>query len=922
MSESAPYGIGIDLGTTNCAVAYVDRRRGGRVELFAVAQLVAPGELDRRALLPSCIYFPTPHEDLFGAARAPGGRRADVVGELARRQGSRVAGRLVLSSKSWLSHERVDRTAAILPWQGAPDCPRISPVAAATRLLEHIRDAWDEVMATGDARAAFTAQPVVITVPASFDQVARSLTLEAARAAGIASPQLIEEPQAALYAWIGAHADELGQRLAPGASVLVVDVGGGTTDLTVVTVEGSEGDLVLRRVAVSEHLLLGGDNVDVAIARLVLPRLEAAGGALEARDWPLLQLLCREAKETLLQPEAPERTSVVLPGRGSRLLGGARMASLEREEVVQLVLEGFLPRVPLEQARPERSRAGLQELGLPYAADPAITRHIGGFLQRHAPEGERVLAPTAVLFNGGMVKQEIVRARILDAIEDWTGQRPVELVSAGYDLAVARGAAYYGMVRRGEGIRIRGGIERAYYVGVDVGKPRPAALCVAPRGLEAGQTVEVPLEVRLKTNMPVAFPLYASTSRDDRPGELVAAPRLEGEDADMHELPPLVTMLRTKRRRASRAREIPVEVTARLSELGVLELGLHATDGSGRRWALEQTVRLATVGDDEQRAQRCDPEALERALAAVHEAFDAPPGPASPLRSLGARLEEIFAAAREAWPVGVCRALFDRLLPLAELRERSPEHEARWLNLVGLCIRPGYGALLDEHRIAGLWRVVLSGLRHPEAAACRIEWWILLRRAAGGLGRGQQEQVLGKLQGALFGRGRRREHAQELAEMWRLAASLERLARGTKVRLGERLLETIEAGRGSARWSEWSLGRLGERTPVFGPLNEVVPPETVERWIERLLRHRDRHPVEGDALVRTRFALVQMARRTGDPARDVSEPVRERVLRWLEAHGASEAQRLPVEQIVPPAAPEQRLRFGDSLPTGLRLAPT
>jgi molecular chaperone DnaK (HSP70) len=927
-ANASRYIIGVDLGTTNCALAYVDRQGGrasGRVQLFEIAQLVAPADVGRQQLLPSCIYFPGDHERLTGDAAVPGGARADVVGALAQRQGSRVAGRLVVSAKSWLSHDRVDRQAEILPWQGADDAPRISPVQAATRLLEHMRDAWDAEMAAGDPQKAFTAQEVIITVPASFDAVARSLTVSAAKAAGLSRPVLIEEPQAALYAWIGVHAGELADRLPAGSTVLVVDVGGGTTDLTVVTVESPDAggaDVQLRRVAVSDHLLLGGDNVDVAIARMAVPRIEAGGATLEARDWPLLQMLCREVKEHLLADDAPESAKVVLPGRGRRLVGGARAAGVTRAEVERLVLDGFLPVMPLAEARPRRSRAGLQELGLPYAADPAITKHIGAFLRRHAPEGSEALAPSAVLFNGGMVKQPVVRARILDAVEGWIGRRPEELVSAGFDLAVARGAAYYGMVRRGRGIRIRGGVERCYYVGVDVGADRPAALCLVPRGLEAGSDATVPLEVKLQTNTPVAFPLDASTSRDDAPGALVTELETEGDDADMHELPPLVTMLKTKKRRASKAREVPVEVTASLSELGVLELGLHATDGSDRRWELEQTVRFAAAetADEGVGAGGVDEGLVHRAAALLAEAFSSAAGPEGPLKALGGALEELFGAPREAWSLALCRAFFDKVLEQREERARSPQHEARLLNLLGMCLRPGYGALLDEHRIAEVWRLFLGGLSHPDAAACRLEWWIMLRRSAGGLGRGQQEHVLGKIQGPLLGRGRGRGHGQELAEMWRLAASLERLARGTKKRLGTRLLELIEGGDAPERWGEWALGRLGDRRPLFGPLNEVLKPTVAGMWLERLMRHRSRKRVKGPALSRTRFAMVQMARMTGDPARDVSAKVREDVIAWLAQSGADAAELRPLREVVPAAAPEQRLLFGDSLPTGLRLA--
>jgi len=439
------YVIGIDLGTTNSALAYVDRRSGRGatvIRTFEVPQLVAPGEVRARPLLPSCVYIPGEHELPASATALPfGERQGFVVGEFARLQGGRVPGRLVASSKSWLCYGRVDRRAPILPWDAPPDVPRISPIEAAARLLAHFRDAWDSLIGQGEPEKAFLAQEVIVTVPASFDAVARQLTLEAAREAGIEHALLIEEPQAALYAFIAASGGRLEERLPAGSVVLVIDVGGGTTDLTLVSVRAATPDdaeerLVFERTAVSDHLLLGGDNMDLALARYLAPRLEGGDGEPELgpSEWGMLRHACREAKESLLAEQAPERTRITLPGSGTRLVGGARSAELTRADVLTLVLEGFFPKVDLEDTTPRRSRAGLHELGLPFVADPAVTRHLGAFLRQHAPRGPEgagggapVARPTAVLFNGAVMTNRLVRERVVDTIEGWTGLRPIEL---------------------------------------------------------------------------------------------------------------------------------------------------------------------------------------------------------------------------------------------------------------------------------------------------------------------------------------------------------------------------------------------------------------------------------------------------------------------------------------------------------------
>ena len=581
--------VGIDLGTTNCALGYVDGEAPGPVQTLAVPQLVGPGEVAPRATLPSFLLLPTEHE-VAPAAMAlpwePGAR--DAVGTFAQARGAELPHRLVASAKSWLSSGNVDRTAAILPWRGADrDLPeggeRVSPVAASARYLAHLRQAWD--LAHPDAPLAD--QDVLITVPASFDAVARELTVVAAREAGLPKITLLEEPQAAFYAWLASTGDAWRQKLVPGDVVLVCDIGGGTTDFTLIEITDDGGALALERVAVGDHILLGGDNMDLALAATSERALGEQGKKLDAVQARGLVHACRRAKEELLGPAAPDKVPVALVGRGSKLIGGTVRFDLERDASRALLIDGFFPRVPAE-ARPTRRRAGgLRELGLAYAADPAVTKHLAEFLDRHDS------APTAVLWNGGVMKATAIRDRVRGVIGDWYGREPRELEGTDLDLAVAIGAAHYGWVRRGGGVRIRGGTARAYYIGIEGAAPAipgfappVKALCVAPFGMEEGTSADLPDdELGLVVGEPSTFRFFASSSRkDDAVGALV-----DPEAAELLELDPVEQEVAAGG--ARRAGDlVPVALTATVTEVGTLELWCKAKDGAGR-WKLEYAVR-------------------------------------------------------------------------------------------------------------------------------------------------------------------------------------------------------------------------------------------------------------------------------------------------------------------------------------------
>jgi molecular chaperone DnaK (HSP70) len=584
--STARFVVGIDLGTTNSAVAFVDTREAEpKIQMFAIPQLVAPGSVEPRPTQPSFLYLPAEAELKREQLQLPwGDARGGVVGEWARNHGWQVPARLVSSAKSWLSHAGVDRTEAILPWQAPAEVPKLSPVEAAARYLGHIRAAWDY---THDG-APLAEQDVLLTVPASFDAVARELTVRAAADAGLVHVTLLEEPQAAFYSWLGSAGDAWRQQLAVGDVVLVCDIGGGTTDFSLIAVNDVEGSLALERVAVGDHILLGGDNMDLALAHTVRARLVDEGHKLDNWQFASLVHSCRQAKEQLLAGGDLAAAPVVVLGRGSKVIGGSLRSELQRVDVERVLVDGFFPEVALGDRPKRAARVGLRELGLPFAADPAVTRHLSGFVGAHRQA-------TAVLFNGGVMKGRPLRQRIIETLDSWSDSPDEDLKVLGgtdLDLAVAHGAAYYGMVRRGRGVRIRGGTARAYYIGIEPSMPAVPgvappmrALCVAPFGMEEGSEADVSdEELGLIVGEPAEFHfLSSSTRRDDRVGTLV-----EDARGELTELAPVSTLLDAPGVPAGAV--LPVTLRSKVTEIGTLELYCVERAG-GRRWKLEYNVR-------------------------------------------------------------------------------------------------------------------------------------------------------------------------------------------------------------------------------------------------------------------------------------------------------------------------------------------
>jgi molecular chaperone DnaK (HSP70) len=926
--SQASYIIGIDLGTTNCAVASIQFGQGADAPLvdFPIPQLQRPGEVAERRLLPSCLYVPGEHELAPGSTLLPWGESPKLVaGEFARWQGSRVPGRLVASAKSWLCHSGVDRSAPILPWGAPPEVVKISPVEASALLLQHMASAWN----AAHPDAPLAEQEVVITVPASFDEVARALTVSAARQAGVEKFTLVEEPQAAFYDFTAHHRKNLTAALQDVRLVLVVDVGGGTTDFTLIQVGVTADGPALRRIAVGDHLMLGGDNMDAALARSVEERLVSGGRKLSATQWTQLVQATRNAKESLLGANAPERHGIAIVGEGSRLLGGTLSSELRCEEAEQLILEGFLPASrPDEQPR-RAARVALQELGLPYAQDPAITRHLAAFLRMHAGAGFAALGgtepthalprPDAILLNGGVFNSPKIAERLLDVVSSWWPDAPRIRLLPHYSLemAVARGAAYYGLARRGLGRRIGGGTAHAFYVGLAAhkeGAPQQA-VCLIPRGQEEGQPVDLaerPFQLTL--GRPVQFPLFSTTSdRIDRPGDVVEI----GED--FRALPPIHTLFQDA---SGKTTAVSVHLRAMLTELGTLELWC-VSDATKDRWRLEFELREA-VKKPAPSVTEPTPAHSEEARAVVERVFgpQAPAGGQKEAKQLIRALESAIGP-RENWPLPLLRELWSTVYTGAKKRRRTADHERVFFQLIGYSLRPGFGYSLDEWRSEQTFKLFGESVTFHGVQPVWNEFWVMWRRVAGGLNEAQQLELWNYLKPHLARTvppnpskslpKPKGVQPQGLDEMVRVAASLEHLPHSEKSELGNWIAERLKSSPGTAGPWAWPLGRLGAREPIYGSGHKAVDPSQAAAWLSLLLE-KGVGLTDGSA-----FAVSQLARITGDRARDLDESIRLRAVDSLKAASAPETWLRMITEVVVLEAVDEARALGDTLPFGLRL---
>lgn len=913
MTEATPqYVVGIDLGTTHCAVAAASLDEP-IVRLLSIPQLVALGEVAERELLPSFLYLPVTGELDETALGLPWGSSTRVVGEVARRLGAKSPQRLVSSAKSWICHGGVNRKAPILPWNAPEAAEHLSPYAAQVAYLMHLAHMWRSKF----PEAPLDEQDVVVTVPASFDEAARELTAQAAKEAGLGDVRLLEEPQAAFYDFFGEHHGELETQLGDAKLILVVDVGGGTTDLTLLKVDA---DHEIERIAVGGHLMLGGDNMDAALAMFAVQKT-AMDRPKDASVWSGMVQSARIAKERLLADDAPDDTVITVQSRGSRLIGGTRSIEIKREEARQVVLDGFLPHSGPDEVAQRTARAGLTTLGLPYTTDTAIGRHICAFLRKHVDAARDAGAeihdglpkPDLLLLNGGVFNAPALIERLKAVMQDWYGS-PVPLLDhTSLETAVARGAVRSALARRGVGEVIRGGTARAYYIGIEGPGGEREALCVAPLGMEEGASLNVHDRVfDLVLDRPVAFPLYAYTGdRKDPIGGLVEG---DLDDAGLEPLPWLETVLRFKGE-VRESSTVPVTLAATLTDVGALELYLVTVALPARRWRLAfslQQMTKARIGSDEAEAEAevgpSDelPERFDVALAAwVHAMTSNQPQAVKN----GRREVEKVIGPRGQWSAAVCRAIWDACFEHARSRHRSELHELNWMRMVGWCLRPGFGMIRDEARIDQMWALYGESLSYTTKANWS-EWWIVWRRIAGGLSAEQQGSIYADLRPWLWRDGPTPPgpHKHGPIEMMQLLASLERLDSTAKQACGE-----LFFSRANKLRSYWPIGRVGARRLFHAETGGIIPVEIASSWLERILA-LDWSKADGAA-----FAAASIALRT-DNELDVGAILRQRVADRLRQDQAPGTWLDLVERGGSLSDSDAKRMLGDALPAGLRLS--
>lgn len=913
MSSPARFVVGIDLGTTHCALA-ASQLAEPKVFLMDIPQLIAPGETAQRQLFPSFMYLPAPGELSDDERRLPWGPSTQVVGEFARRLGAKVPSRLVASAKSWVCHGGVNRRAPILPWNSPDDEPHVSPFEAQVAYLEHMRHVWEHRYPD----APLAEQDVVVTVPASFDEGARELTTDAAAEAGLGEVRLIEEPQAAFYDYLGAHTEDLDAQLGDARLILVVDVGGGTTDLTLVRVrpesDRADDENRLERVAVGGHLMLGGDNMDAALALFALDKAGIERPS-DATVWSAIVQSARAAKERLLAADGPEEAVISYQGRGSRLLANTRSITVGREEVQRVLLDGFLPRSGPDEVAQKASRAGLTTLGLPFASDAAVSRHVCSFLRRHVDSAALAGAevrdglprPDLVLLNGGVFNGHALIERLRSVFDGWFGEGQVRFLDhTSLDTAVARGAVVFGLSRRGVGEAIGGGTARAYYIGVEGEGGRRQALCVAPKGMEDGTSVSVPDRVfDLRLDAPVAFPLYVYTGdRADAPGAVVSP---EGE---LDPLPALETVLRDRGRSGS---NVPVTLSSSMTETGALEIFLATVELPPRKWKLEFVLGRESLSEAKAReaAAKVESEPVHENFEQAEAAFAKAMGGDEPKVARGLRRAvEKAIGPRGQWSAATCRTLWTLCLEHEERRGVSDQHELSWLGLAGWSLRPGYGAPEDAERIDTLWGLRSVGLRRVTKATWP-QWWILWRRVAAGLDVTRQVALFEELEPWLWREGGApppgpAKHGP--VEMMQLLSGLERISREAKERCGDLFL-----ARAKKIGSYGPLARVGARVPVGADPEDAVDAEVADRWMEALLA-LDWDKAEGAA-----FAAASLGRLTGDARRDLSPERRKEIATRLTAAKCPASWIDMVLRGADMAASDMKRVFGEGLPVGLKL---
>tara|TARA_R110002096_G_scaffold215310_15_gene403183 strand:+ start:1712 stop:4444 length:2733 start_codon:yes stop_codon:yes gene_type:complete len=906
------FSIGIDLGTTNCALAFTPLGEGSaKSRTLPISQWDSASTLVESDTLPSFLFLPNEAEQSELRGKAKGGNW--IVGRFAKNQTTSAPLRVVHSAKSWLSTSGVDRESDFLPWSSdqVPADEKISPVRSSALLLNYLRDVWNDA----HPEAPFEQQDITVTVPASFDAVAQRLTLNAAESAGFPKTmRLLEEPQAAFYNWLEVH-EEGGtlQSILPELpdrphTILVVDVGGGTTDFSLFDIRLWKNRKlpVIKRITVSNHILLGGDNIDLAIAHAAETQL---GESLNPDQWGHLVAQSRRLKEEILSQSAKEihdadpSFSVSVPGRGSGLLAGTLTAKLERKDIESILFEGFYPECAATD-QPERSSTGLREFGLPYATDSAITRHLAEFLQ-----GQPLV--DGILFNGGSLKPSALRERITLQIANWQdGASPTVLNNQEPDLAVALGAASYGFLLKHHHARIEAGAARSIYLEVQRGD-EASLVCVLPKGTPQEKEIILDdLSLSLIVNQPVQFRAFSSVARSkEKAGDLV-----HSSTKKFHTLPSLQTIAS-----ADVEEQIPVFLSSKLNAIGVVQIELVAKNAPETRWPLQFNLRensSTATGANTGTApplSNIDPEALEAARDRITYLFGHPYSKKDKLtpNRLTASLETILELPKSEWNAPLLRELWTTHTDCFDWRYQSVEHEESWITFAGFLLRPGYGVVFDETRIDQLWRLQEEDLWFPGK---RIEqqYYILWRRISGGLNRDRQEILIQESLPIL------KRQSKPSAELVRLLGSLERASIETKTEICELLIakgRDLGASGGYAEPYWVALTLLLNRAPTYGGPETALPPDVVGQAFDSLREFDWKSP----AFAALAPAFLRAARRIDNRALDLPKPIQKEILQKLKACDVSPVKLAPLENYVPIEASEQASLFGEALPPGLVL---
>ncbi len=946
MTDQPKYLVGIDLGTTHTVVAYADMSKPLSTEncqIFEIDQLVAPGEVAKKPLLPSFRYHPAEgelnetdltlpwsHEDHGKRdSKLAGELPQAVIGEWARELGAKVDGRQVVSAKSWLSHPQVDRSADILPWAGAEGIAKVSPVLASASYLFHVRKAWNHE----HPQAKLEDQEVVITVPASFDEGARALTVEAAARAGLEKVLLLEEPQAVCYDWYARQGDNAQSTLAKIKLLMVCDVGGGTTDLSLIKVaQAKDNSLSLSRVGVGNHLMLGGDNVDLALAHNAEQQINGLSETgspkkkLSAASLSQLIQQTRKAKELLLSDNAPDSAKVTILGSGAKLIGGSKSCHLTRQQVHDIALDGFFPEIQFNE-RPNKRRSAVVEFGLPYASDPAVSKHLAEFINNHESACRDALElssdqnvdaiPDAVLFNGGVFNSPTLMNRSLSVLSNWRGETVTQLENNNPDLAVAQGAVAYAKARRGAQLKIGGGSARTFFLGLDKSDAEQKAICLMPKGTEEDQ--ELTLSDRkfaLRLGQPVKFHLFSSTADETyEPGELISITDQDVSSQRFISLPPLVAVMDSDQ--SSDNQTMEVSLATRLTEVGTLQI--DCVSENAQRWHVEFEIRKNLTqqrkSDSSEKLPAKFPDVVDK-VDAVYGASKKDNNPKA-VKSLRTDIEKQLGK-RDTWEVPVLRALFDQLLEGKNRRRRSAAHERVWLNLAGYSLRPGFGYPIDDWRIEQVWNHYQHGIQFNQETQVWVEWWTFWRRCAGGLNAEQQLKLFKDISkylntSALTSRKLQTELKQKSYEdMVKLVATLEQLPTEDKAQVIKWLLKRLEkASETITSW--WAVGRIASRVPFHGSAHNVIDKEKVHEWLPQLLK------VDWKKNQHAAFAAVLMARMSGDRTRDIDESWRTQVIDKLSTSKAPASWIDMVQTVKELDEAETKKVFGEGLPVGLQL---